>query len=158
MITVRTAQTATDIQTAAILFREYADTLDFDLDFQDFVAELANLPGDYSSPDGCLLLAFAPEQPAGCVALRKFAPDICEMKRLYVRPAYRGLNLGRRLAETIIREARFRGYRKMVLDTVPTMQAAIGLYESLGFVPIAPYRYNPIAGAKFYELELQKKD
>lgn len=154
MITVRAAQTPTDIETAARLFREYASGLDFDLAFQDFESELSQLPGDYAPPEGCLLLAFVQGEPAGCVALRQFAPAICEMKRLYVRPNYRGLNLGRKLAEALIQEARVRGYRKMVLDTVPAMQAAIGLYESLGFVPIAPYRYNPIAEAKFYELEL----
>ena len=125
--------------------REYVDGLGIDLSFQDVDTELADPLGFYE----LVLLA-----DRGCVALRRIDDATCEMKRLYVRPSARGSGLGRRLAEAIIVEARARGYRRMLLDTLPTMTAARGLYASLGFREVEPYRYNPVPGTSFLELEL----
>jgi putative acetyltransferase len=138
------------------LFEEYAASLDFDLCFQGFGEELAGLPGDYAPPAGRLLLARLENDPAGCVALRPLEADVCEMKRLYVRPAFRGLGAGRMLVERIIREGREAGYRRMRLDTLATMIAARRLYQQLGFREIAPYRNNPVQGAAFLELDLTR--
>lgn len=142
------------VETARELFREYQQSLGVDLRFQDFETELAQLPGDYSRPRGRLLLALDDASPAGCVAMRPLADDRCEMKRLYVRPQFRATGLGRLLAERIIEEARAVGYRRMYLDTLPTMGSAMRLYESLGFRDIPPYRHNPIAGTRFLGLDL----
>lgn len=139
-----------DVDEVRRLFREYAASLPFALDFQDFDRELAELPGAYTPPRGILLLA----RGAGCVGLRPIDETTCEMKRLYVRPSARGTGLGRRLAEAVVAEARARGYAQMRLDTVPGMDAAQALYEQLGFHDIPPYRPNPIAGARFLALEL----
>lgn len=154
MIRIEACASKEDVATARTLFKEYAASLGVDLSFQNFERELQDLPGDYARPDGCLLLAWEGEEPAGCVALRKFAGDICEMKRLYVRPAFRKGGLGRKLAIAVIAEARQRGYRRMRLDTLPTMLAAAALYVSLGFREITAYRYNPVQGSRFMELEL----
>jgi GNAT superfamily N-acetyltransferase len=135
------------------LFEEYAAGLGVDLAFQDFEHELEDLPGDYAPPGGRLLLALAPE-PAGCVGLRPYEPGVCEMKRLYVRPAYRRTGLGRRLAEAVIAAGREAGYDRMRLDTLPTMQGARALYRSLGFVEIDAYRFNPVHGTTYFELAL----
>lgn len=132
------------------LFREYADGLGIDLSFQRFEQELAELPGQYAPPRGCLLLAWSGELALGCVALRPIADDLCEMKRLYVRAQARGQQLGRRLAEQILEAARQMGYRRMCLDTLPSMVQAVGLYRRLGFEPTAPYVFNPIEGAMFF--------
>jgi putative acetyltransferase len=149
------AESDAEIAQTRDLFLEYAESLGFSLCFQNFDQELAGLPGDYASPHGRLLLADYDGQLAGCVALHKLEPEICEMKRLYLRTRFRGKGLGRALAETIIAEARAIGYRRMRLDTVePVMKDAVAMYRRLGFKEIPPYRANPIAGALYMELQL----
>jgi ribosomal protein S18 acetylase RimI-like enzyme len=140
-VEITVAEGAAAIATLRGLFREYQAQLGVDLCFQGFEAELAALPGDYAPP-------------LGCVAMRPLDATTCEMKRLYVRDAARGLGLGRRLAERLIAEARALGYRRMVLDTLPSMAAAQGLYRSLGFAPIAPYTFNPVEGSRYLGLDL----
>jgi len=136
------------------LFQEYAAESKIDLCFQNFEAELAGLPGSYTPPTGRLLLAFADSQAAGCGALREFAPGICEMKRLYVRPAFRGRGIGKALAARVIEEARACCYDRMRLDTLSRMIAAVTLYESLGFQRIEAYRPNPLEDVVYMELKL----
>jgi ribosomal protein S18 acetylase RimI-like enzyme len=148
------AQSETDMYHIRELFQEYADSLGFDLCFQNFDQEMANLPGEYNPPEGRLLLAADGGHIVGCVGLRKLTEGICEMKRLYVRPKFRGKGFGRALAESIISEARKIGYSRMRLDTIPAMEEAIPLYFSLGFKEIEPYRENPIEGALYLEIEL----
>ena len=138
------------------LFLEYAQSLDFDLSFQGFTEELENLPGEYASPRGVILLATATGVAAGCVALRPLEQHICEMKRLYVRPSFQGQGIGRQLAEAVIQAARKRNYKKMRLDTVPSMVSAISMYKSLGFNLIPAYRVNPIPGTSYMEKTLAK--
>jgi len=148
------AKTDKDFETAKKLLVEYGNSLSFHLRFQNFEEEVANLPGDYVSPTGCLLLAVYKEQPVGCVGLRKLSDDVCEMKRLYVREQFRGLGIGRALVEAVIEKAREIDYNYMRLDTVPSMEAASALYISVGFKKISTYRYNPIEDAVFMELKL----
>lgn len=154
---------ASDLEAVRGLFRKYAGSLGFDLGFQDFEQELAGLLGGYAPPRGRLLLALVGRgaagegAAAGCAALRPLGePEAraCEMKRLYVLPACRGQGLGRRLAERLIAEAREAGYRRMRLDSIGFMKEALGLYRALGFREIPPYRYNPIPGAIYLELDL----
>ena len=154
-VAITQAQSPAQITQVRELFLEYAQSLGFSLCFQSFDQELAGLPGDYAPPDGRLLLMEYEGQPAGCVALHKLEAGICEMKRLYVRPAFRGKGLGRILAESILNEARAIGYDRLRLDTVePVMKNAVAMYRLLGFREIAPYRANPIAGALYMELDL----
>jgi len=141
---------ASDLDEIRTMLREYEAWLEVDLCFQGFEKELAALPGDYAPPRGRLLIA----RGAGCVALRPLEEATCEMKRLYVRDAYRGSGLGRSLVRTLIGEARAIGYKRMRLDTLPKMEGAQKLYASLGFKDIEPYRNNPVPGARFLELEL----
>jgi len=154
-LTFAEAKSALQIAQARELFLEYAQSLGFSLCFQNFDQELADLPGDYAPPAGRLLLAEYDAQLAGCVALHRLDDAICEMKRLYLRPQFRGNGLGRLLAEKIIAEARQIGYERMRLDTVePVMKDAVAMYRRLGFQQVAPYRANPIAGAMYMELKL----
>ena len=148
------ATTDDHYQSARELFIEYADSLGFDLEFQGFSRELAELPGDYKSPSGCILLAASAEGYSGCVALRPLQNNICEMKRLFVLPQYQGRGIGRALAGSVIEEARNIGYKRMRLDTVESMQAAQKLYNSLGFKMIDAYCHNPLDNPSFMELEL----
>jgi ribosomal protein S18 acetylase RimI-like enzyme len=136
------------------LFREYAASLSVDLCFQHFGEELDGLPGRYAKPGGRLYLALAGGSPAGCIALRRLDGARCEMKRLYVRPAFRALGLGRALAGRAIEDARAMGYREMLLDTLSEMGGAQALYEKLGFTDIPPYYANPVPGARYMRLEL----
>ncbi len=157
-IEIAAAQTAAQLQAARELMREYAGTLSVDLCFQNFDAELAALPGDYAAPAGALLLALVDGAPAGCVAMRPLPEsdhvNACEMKRLYVRPAYRTFGLGRRLAQELMDLATQAGHSCMLLDTLDDMEAARGLYETLGFYEIPPYYFNPIAGAHYLRVDL----
>jgi putative acetyltransferase len=154
---MKIAQANTDelIAEAKELFQEYAESLGFDLCFQNFDAELDSFPTQYSPPAGCLFLALSQGRPIGCVGLRCFEEGICEMKRLYVRPKFRGKNAGRGLAEAAIKAGKRLGYERMRLDTLPSMEIANRLYKSLGFVEIEPYRHNPIEGAIYLELRLK---
>ncbi len=136
------------------LMREYAESLGIDLQFQNFEAELANLPGRYAEPEGCLIVASVADLPAACGAFRRLNEESCEMKRLYVRPEFRGHSLGRKIAEQLMGKAAEAGYRAMRLDTLPFMGAAIKLYRSLGFQEIEPYYTNPISGTVFLEAKL----
>ena len=148
------AQSAEQIAQARVLFEEYAADLGVDLCFQGFEAELAGLPGAYAPPNGRLLLAVQHDEVAGCIALRALEDSVCEMKRLFLRPAFRGQGLGLRLVRAAIDEARRIGYRAMRLDTLPTMAAAAALYHSLGFRTIPAYRHNPVPGTLYMELRL----
>jgi ribosomal protein S18 acetylase RimI-like enzyme len=150
------AETPSQVGEARELFVEYSEWLGLDLCFQNFEKELAELPGGYARPEGRLLLAVSDGQVAGCGCLRKIDGDrTCEMKRLYVRPEFRGLGIGRALAEKLIEEARSHGYERMRLDTLPAqMGEAIRVYRSLGFSEIGPYYHNPVEGAMFMELSL----
>jgi GNAT superfamily N-acetyltransferase len=153
-VEIRQALGEEEITIARGLFREYEAELGIDLCFQGFERELAGLPGDYAPPSGRLLLAWMDRQPVGCVALRRIEDGLCEMKRLYLKPSMRRDGAGRRLALTLIQEARALGYRRMRLDTLPIMKAAVNLYRSLGFQSIPPYRDHPIEGALYLELDL----
>lgn len=147
---INPASSSADYEAVWLLFQAYASSLGVDLSYQDFSTELATLPGKYAPPEGALLLARDETGKAiGCVAMRKFKGDICEMKRLYVAPAARGTGLGKALAEAILNEAKRIGYREMWLDSLPSMHEAIALYRKLGFIDIPPYYDTPIKGTVF---------
>lgn len=149
---------AADLEATQLIFREYAAGLRIDLCFQDFDAELAALPGDYAAPRGALLLAWVDGALAGCCALRPLDSsdyaNAAEMKRLYVRPAFRGLGLGRQLAQSILDAAQLNGYDSVLLDTLNDMEIARAMYEDLGFKEIPPYYHNPLAGAHYLKVDL----
>ena len=153
-----TPATREQLDATRAIFREYAARLGVDLCFQDFDAELASLPGEYDAPHGALLLAFVDGELAGCGAMRPIAgtdyANACEMKRLYVRRAFRHFGLGRALAQALIDRATLAGHSVMLLDTLDEMEAARELYEALGFEEIPPYYFNPIAGAHYLKCEL----
>lgn len=155
---MRAPQSGEDLQAARSILREYAGSLPIDLGFQQFDAELDNLPGDYAAPRGTLLLAWQGAALAGCCGLRPLDavdyPNACEMKRLYVRPPYRRLGLGRLLAEAIMDAGRIAGYAAILLDTLDDMEAARALYEDLGFEAIPPFYHSPIAGAHYLKARL----
>ncbi|MGO9310308.1 MAG: GNAT family N-acetyltransferase [Spirochaetia bacterium] len=146
-----------DLSAARDLFEEYGRSLGIDLSFQGFDAELASLPGKYAAPQGAVIVARFDGRPCGCVALRRIDESTCEMKRLYVRPGYRGLRIGEELATRIMEAAAARGYAAIRLDTLPTMTPAVALYRSLGFQEIAPYIFNPLPGALFMEKRLAQR-
>lgn len=159
MLRIIPAASTEQIEQVRMLFREYALARDVAPCVQDFERELASLPGAYSPPDGRLFVALENglqrvDEPAGCVALHKFGHDSCEMKRLYVRPAFRGKGAGRMLVDKLIIDARSIGYARMVLDTLPTMREAHKLYRQMGFREIPAYWNNPIPGVLFFELGL----
>lgn len=155
MITIKAAHAEPRRSQIRLLFREYIAALGFHLDFQDVEREMAELPGRYAPPDGRILIAEMDGEAAGCVAMKRLGVGICEMKRFYVRPAYRGLGIGLLLAEAVIAEARAAGYEQMRLDTVPSMQSAIRIYESLGFKDTEPYVFNPVEGVRYLALRLR---
>ncbi|MGD1149349.1 MAG: GNAT family N-acetyltransferase [Thermoanaerobaculaceae bacterium] len=146
------------VSDARLLFKECcASSFGFDLSFQDFARELAELPGEYVSPAGALLVAFCDGQPGGCVAMRPLGTGVCEMKRLYVRHTWRGKGVGRRLVGAVVEIVRGSGHEVMRVNALPWMREAIASYRSLGFEPIAPYRRNPIVGTQFLELSLTRE-
>lgn len=155
-ILIAPANGAAEMAIVRDLFREYQASLDVDLCFQGFAEELATLPGGYAPPDGGLWLARVDGAIAGVVGLRPIEPGVAEMKRLWVRPAYRGLGLGRRLAERAVDAGRATGYRRMCLDTLGHMAAARHLYEALGFYEIPAYYDNPLDDVRYLELDLTK--
>ena len=153
------ARSSEEIDTVRKLFREYESFLGVDLDFQDFESELESLPGKYAPPDGALLLAMEGKHVVGCGALRRFGlikNNTCEMKRLFVLPAFRGLGKGRQLALRLVEEAVRLGYSTMLLDTLERLTAAIALYKSIGFVRTKPYYENPLPGVVYWKLDLRR--
>jgi ribosomal protein S18 acetylase RimI-like enzyme len=148
------AQSSGDVAAARALFEEYAASLDVDLAFQGFAEELAGLPAGYVPPAGALLLAHLDGDAVGCAAVRALDGGTCELKRLYVRPAARGHGLGRSLTEAALDRARALGYRRVRLDTLPSMTSAFALYRELGFREIESYRFNPVAGTRYLERDL----
>lgn len=156
MIQILPARFPEQLEAVRSIFREYAESLGIDLAFQQFESELADLPGKFAGPRGQVLLAYHDAELIGCVALRPLDDAVCEMKRLYVRPSGRGLQAGKQLATRICAAARESGYHRIRLDTLPSMQAALRLYASLGFEPIPAYVFNPIPGAIFLECDLTR--
>lgn len=151
---IREAKEADDIEAARALVVEMVESLGVDLSFQNFEQEIAEFPGEYAPPTGCLLVACEHDQCVGCVAVRRIGEGVCEMKRLYVRPQFHSRGWGKQLALAAIKCARSLGYSRMRLDTLPTMRAAAALYRSLGFEEIEAYRFNPVEGTLFMELRL----
>lgn len=153
MVEIIEAKSKKDLESAAMLFREYQSFLDVDLCFQDFEQELATLPGKYAEPKGAILIAKQGEDVIGCVGVRPIKDNICEMKRLYVKPENQGASAGKLLAESIIKKAKTLGYKKMQLDTLEKLVPALKLYEQLGFKRINPYYANPLDEVVYLELE-----
>lgn len=157
-VSLRPAQFPDDLQTVRDLFLDYQAGLGIDLCFQGFEAELAELPGAYAPPTGALLLACVDGEPAGCCAMRPLYNtdhlNACEMKRLFVRPAFRGFGLGRLLVERVLSDGQLAGYTTMLLDTLSDMETARALYQEMGFVEVAPYYHNPIPGAHYLKVDL----
>lgn len=158
MVRIESAESPELISTARELFVEYSKSIEVDLCFQGFQDELARLPGEYARPAGRLFLAFDGNKAIGCGALRPIDGYACEMKRLYICPVSRGKSAGGAMIDALISAAREIGYRRMRLDTLPLMETAIGMYRALGFKEIPPYRHNPIAGALYFELDLEKRN
>ena len=154
MISYKISKSQKDFEKAKELFIEYKNSLNLDLCFQKFHEEISDLPSQYSEPSGCIILCYDNNEPIGCIALRKFEGNTCEMKRLYLRSEARGKGIGRVLANKIIEKAKQFGYKKIRLDTIVTMKEAIVLYKSMGFKVIAPYRFNPLEGVIYMELEI----
>jgi putative acetyltransferase len=158
VISLRPALFPDDLQTVRDLFLDYQAGLGIDLCFQGFEAELAELPGTYAPPAGALLLACVDGEPAGCCAMRPLYNtdhlNACEMKRLFVRPAFRGFGLGRLLVERVLSDGQLAGYTTMLLDTLSDMETARALYQEVGFVEVAPYYHNPIPGAHYLKVDL----
>jgi ribosomal protein S18 acetylase RimI-like enzyme len=154
-IIIKQVEKPDEIENVKQLFLEYAESLNFDLCFQNFDEELQQLPGRYSPPEGRLLIALNDNKPAGCAALRKHNEHTCEMKRLYVKPEFRHFGLGKILVDKLLDEAKMIGYKKMILDTVPSMESARKIYESIGFKETKPYYYNPQPGTIFMSINLK---
>ena len=158
-ITLADCASPGQLQALREMFREYQQELGVDLCFQNFEDELAGLPGDYAAPQGALVLALVDGQPAGCVALRALTDvdyaNACEMKRLFVRRAFRRFGLGRMLAQALLLRATQAGYSTLLLDTLDDMEAARGLYTSLGFEEVPPYYFNPLPGAHYLKVDLE---
>jgi putative acetyltransferase len=154
MTELRRARFPDDLDAVIAIFREYIGSTSVSLDFQHYEDELADLPGKYDAPKGGLFLAWDAGAVVGCASFRAVDDNVCEMKRVYVRPGARGQNLGRRLVECILAEGRAAGYRRICLDVLPEFEAARRLYESLGFVPAPPVTFNPVAGTKFLGMDL----
>jgi ribosomal protein S18 acetylase RimI-like enzyme len=156
LISIAEARWPDDRAIVETLFREYVASLAEDISFQNVDEELGSLPGKYARPGGVVLIAWDGEKPAGAIAYRMFEPGVAEMKRLYVRSAFRGREIGRELANELIADARAQGYRTMLLDTLASMAAARSLYRDLGFVPVEPYYDNPLPGVMFMALDLSE--
>lgn len=154
MTTIRRATFPNDLTAVTAIFREYVRSPTANLDFQDYEQEFAELPGKYAEPDGCVLLAVVDGGVVGCAALRRVQGPTCELKRVYVRPAARGMDLGRKLVEEMLHAAKEAGYQRMCLDVLPEFVAAQRLYESLGFVEAEPVSFNPVPGTRFLALDL----
>lgn len=154
MTTIRRAIFPDDLPAVTAIFREHVQSPTANLDFQDYEQEFAELPGKYAEPDGGVLLAVVEGRVVGCAALRRVEDGTCELKRVYVRPVARGMDLGRKLVEEMLRVAREAGYRRMCLDVLPEFVAAQRLYESLGFVTAEPVSFNPVPGTRFLALDL----
>jgi GNAT superfamily N-acetyltransferase len=154
VVTLASPRSTSEWREARRLVEEYAASLRVDLSFQDLAQELESLEQQYGGPDGSFIVAARVGEPVGCGALRRFSASSCEMKRLYVMPAHRGEGIGRLIAATLVERARALGYRSMLLDTLPEMGGAQALYQSIGFTQTRPYRYNPLAGATYWKLDL----
>ena len=157
MMTLQIVENYDQLIQVRALLRKYADTRKNDPALLSFPEEIKNLPGEYAPPDGGLMLAYSDGTVAGCVALRRLDHEVCEMKRLYVLPRFRGRGIGRHLVEAILKQAHMMGYLRMRLDSIPGMGAAQTLYKSVGFYEIDPYRDNPNEGTAYYEIELHDR-